>query len=137
MEADRWGSQGPPRAVAKRRRRRRKKRRRRRKGGGGKEEDEDEFAESSWFYSWCNQWFCMRVCCPSLLFPMHHSHYYSSQLLLISSAYHQISLNFRSACCAVGSINIISYFYHYPPNFTCIALEISLFLFKNRKLCIN
>jgi len=65
---------------------------------------------------------------------MHHSHYYSSQLVLFCSAYHQISLILRSACCAVGSKNISSYFYGYPPNCTCIALEVSLFLLKKPKV---
>ena len=68
------------------------------------------FAKSSWFCSWCKQWFCMTVCCSSLLFPMHHFHYFSSKLLSICSAYHQISLSLRSACCAAGSKNISSYF---------------------------
>jgi hypothetical protein len=91
------------------------------------------FVKSSWFYSWCKQWFCITVCCPSLLFPMHHFHYYVSQLLLIYSAYHQISLILRSACCAVGSKNISSYFYHYSPNFTCIDLEVFL---SKTEICI-
>jgi len=43
-------------------------------------------AKSTWFYSWCKQCFCMQVCCSSLLFLMRHSHYYSSQLLLICIA---------------------------------------------------
>jgi len=31
-------------------------------------------AKSTWFYSWCKQWLYMRMCRPSLLFPMHHFH---------------------------------------------------------------
>jgi hypothetical protein len=81
------------------------------------------FAKSNRFYSCCKQWFCMTVCYPSLLFPPHHFHYYSSQLLLTCSAYHQISLSLRSACCAVGSKIISSYFYRYTPNFSCTCFR--------------